>query len=190
MQINARCEADVTPAQIMKRVNEGSGSKYSIHKETYEAERIRPLQSAYKKTEIPDIAALQRNPTKPEAAPKVKKRALHLQLWLRKHMDTLPMSFLQSNTYLAFHHSSTTLETSHSVRPPPLSPQRQSHFGTLLLHPHPLLLLPPHRHPWKDHGRPLSDRLTPHLPTLDSTRLFLPALCSHMANHLPPMSPR
>ncbi|GJJ68316.1 drebrin-like protein [Entomortierella parvispora] len=70
LQINARCEADVTPAQIMKRVNEGSGSKYSIHKETYEAERIRPLQSAYKKTEIPDIAALQRNPTKPEPAPK------------------------------------------------------------------------------------------------------------------------
>ncbi|KAG0057297.1 hypothetical protein BGZ83_000087 [Gryganskiella cystojenkinii] len=70
LQINARYEADVTPAQIMKRVNEGSGSKYSIHKETYEAERIRPLQSAYKKTEIPDIAALQRNPTKSEAAPK------------------------------------------------------------------------------------------------------------------------
>ncbi|KAG0341989.1 hypothetical protein BG000_007313 [Podila horticola] len=70
LQINARSEFDVTPAQIMKRVNEGSGSKYSIHKETYEQERIRPLQSAYKKTEIPDIAALQRNPTKPESAPK------------------------------------------------------------------------------------------------------------------------
>lgn len=74
MQINARCEADVTPAQILKRVNEGSGSKYSIHKETYEQERIRPLQSAYKKTEIPDIAAMQRNPTKPEPAPKVKRQ--------------------------------------------------------------------------------------------------------------------
>ncbi|KAG0075447.1 hypothetical protein BGZ90_009881 [Linnemannia elongata] len=70
LQINARCEADVTPAQILKRVNEGSGSKYSIHKETYEQERIRPLQSAYKRTEIPDIAAMQRNPTKPEPAPK------------------------------------------------------------------------------------------------------------------------
>ncbi|KAG0207611.1 hypothetical protein BGX28_001202 [Mortierella sp. GBA30] len=70
LQINARCEADVTPAQIMKRVNEGSGSKYSIHKESYQPERITPLQSAYKKTEIPDIAALQRNPTKPEPAPK------------------------------------------------------------------------------------------------------------------------
>ncbi|KAG0283537.1 rab32, member RAS oncoprotein [Linnemannia gamsii] len=70
LQINARNEADVTPAQIMKRLDEGSGSKYSTHKETYEAERIRPLQSAYKKTEIPDIAALQRNPTKPEPAPK------------------------------------------------------------------------------------------------------------------------
>ncbi|KAG0217100.1 hypothetical protein BGX33_011437 [Mortierella sp. NVP41] len=70
LQINARCEADVTPAQILKRVNEGSGSKYSIHKETYEQEKIRPLQSAYKKTEIPDISAMQRNPTKPEPAPK------------------------------------------------------------------------------------------------------------------------
>ncbi|KAF9288354.1 hypothetical protein BGZ68_000396 [Mortierella alpina] len=70
LQINARCEADVTPAQIMKRLNEGSGSKYSIHNETHQPERITPLQSAYKKTEIPDIAALQRNPTKPEPAPK------------------------------------------------------------------------------------------------------------------------
>ncbi|KAG0296928.1 hypothetical protein BGZ97_004387 [Linnemannia gamsii] len=70
LQINARCEADVTPAQILKRVNEGSGSKYSVHKETYEQEKIRPLQSAYKRTEIPDIAAMQRNPSKPEPAPK------------------------------------------------------------------------------------------------------------------------
>ncbi|KAF9409865.1 hypothetical protein BGZ94_001833, partial [Podila epigama] len=74
LQINARSEFDVTPAQIMKRVNEGSGSKYSVHKETYEPERIRPLQSAYKKTEIPDISALQRNPTKPESAPREKKK--------------------------------------------------------------------------------------------------------------------
>ncbi|KAI1312244.1 hypothetical protein EDD11_003044 [Mortierella claussenii] len=70
LQINARNEADVTPAQIMKRAQEGSGSKYSTHTESYQHERIQPLQSAYKKTEIPDIAALQRNPTKPEPAPK------------------------------------------------------------------------------------------------------------------------
>ncbi|KAG0259227.1 hypothetical protein BG011_002782 [Mortierella polycephala] len=70
LQINARCEEDVTPAQIMKRMSEGSGSKYSTHQETYQPERIRPLQSAYKKTEIPDIAAMQRNPTKAEPAPK------------------------------------------------------------------------------------------------------------------------
>ncbi|KAF9954396.1 hypothetical protein BGZ70_010581, partial [Mortierella alpina] len=70
LQINARCEADVTPAQILKRVHEGSGSKYSFHNEAHKTERITPLQSAYKKTEIPDIAALQRNPTKPEPAPK------------------------------------------------------------------------------------------------------------------------
>ncbi|KAF9114989.1 hypothetical protein BGX27_009317 [Mortierella sp. AM989] len=70
LQINARCEADVTAALIMKRLDEGSGSKYSTHKENYQAERIQPLQSAYKRTEIPDISALQRNPTKPEPAPK------------------------------------------------------------------------------------------------------------------------
>ncbi|KAG0314686.1 hypothetical protein BGZ99_007928 [Dissophora globulifera] len=70
LQLSARSEADVTPAQIMKRLQEGSGSKYSTHQENYQHERIQPLQSAYKKTEIPDIAALQRNPTKPEAAPK------------------------------------------------------------------------------------------------------------------------
>ncbi|KAG0349276.1 hypothetical protein BGZ54_004399, partial [Gamsiella multidivaricata] len=54
----------------MKRVNESSGSKYSVHKETYQQEKISPLQSAYKKTEIPDIAAMQRNPSKPAPAPK------------------------------------------------------------------------------------------------------------------------
>ncbi|KAF9359536.1 hypothetical protein BGX26_012084 [Mortierella sp. AD094] len=70
LQINARCDADVTPALIMKKLDEGSGSKYSTHKENYQAERIQPLQSAYKRTEIPDISALQRNPTKPEPAPK------------------------------------------------------------------------------------------------------------------------
>ncbi|KAK3810764.1 MAG: hypothetical protein J3Q66DRAFT_287055 [Benniella sp.] len=69
LQINARCEADVTPQQIMKRAEEGSGSKYSTHQEDYKPERIQPLQSAYKRTVIPDIAAMQRNPTKPESAP-------------------------------------------------------------------------------------------------------------------------
>ncbi|KAF9437008.1 hypothetical protein BGZ76_002278 [Entomortierella beljakovae] len=70
LQINARCEADVTPALIMRKLDEGSGSKYSTHKEDYRAEKIQPLQSAYKRTEVPDISALQRNPTKPEPAPK------------------------------------------------------------------------------------------------------------------------
>ncbi|KAF9917155.1 hypothetical protein BX616_001796 [Lobosporangium transversale] len=70
LQINARCDADVTPAQIMKRAEEGSGSKYSTHKEEYQHEKIQPLQSAYKKTQIPDIAAMQRTSTKPEPAPK------------------------------------------------------------------------------------------------------------------------
>lgn len=71
MQINARCEADVTPAQIMKRAQEGSGSKYSTHKEDYKPERINQLQPAYQRTVIPDIAAMKRSPIKPEPAPKV-----------------------------------------------------------------------------------------------------------------------
>ncbi|ORZ16034.1 hypothetical protein BCR41DRAFT_353416 [Lobosporangium transversale] len=70
LQINARCEDDVAPSHIMKRLDESSGSKYSIHKEDYKPEKITPLQSAYKKTEIPDISAMQRNPTKPQPAPK------------------------------------------------------------------------------------------------------------------------
>ncbi|KAG0246941.1 hypothetical protein BGX31_005429 [Mortierella sp. GBA43] len=70
LQINARCEADVTPAQIMKRAQEGSGSKYSTHQEDYTPERISQLQPAYQKTVVPDIAALRKNPTKPEPAPK------------------------------------------------------------------------------------------------------------------------
>ena len=99
MQINARCEADVTPAQIMKRLNEASGSKYSVHNETHQPERITPLQSAYKKTEIPDIAALQRNPTKPEPAPKVIAEeedvnyTTHRQGMEPRHVVPLPFPF-------------------------------------------------------------------------------------------------
>ncbi|KAF9971519.1 hypothetical protein BGZ73_005525 [Actinomortierella ambigua] len=71
LQINARSEADVTPQQIMKRIDEASASKYSYHKETTKGrDLITPLQSAYKKTEIPDIAAMQRAAPKPEPAPK------------------------------------------------------------------------------------------------------------------------
>ncbi|KAG2209836.1 hypothetical protein INT47_001985 [Mucor saturninus] len=61
VQINARDEADVDPALIMKRVSESSGANYSVHKESSKAQsRVTPVNSVYKKTEIPDIAAMQR----------------------------------------------------------------------------------------------------------------------------------
>ncbi|KAG0227524.1 hypothetical protein BGW42_002916 [Actinomortierella wolfii] len=70
LQINARSEDDVTPQQIMKRIDEASASKYSYHKETAKGrDLITPLQSAYKKTEIPDIAALQRSSKQEPVAP-------------------------------------------------------------------------------------------------------------------------
>ncbi|CAG8629815.1 7597_t:CDS:10, partial [Ambispora leptoticha] len=61
LQINARTETDVDPAYIMKRINESSGSKYSIHKEPpRKAEPILPVRSVYEPVKIPDIAAMQR----------------------------------------------------------------------------------------------------------------------------------
>ncbi|KAI9268705.1 hypothetical protein BY458DRAFT_475619 [Sporodiniella umbellata] len=61
VQINARDEADVDPELIMKRVSESSGANYSVHKETSKPQpRVTPVGSVYKKTEIPDIASMQR----------------------------------------------------------------------------------------------------------------------------------
>ncbi|RUS33035.1 proliferating cell nuclear antigen, C-terminal domain-containing protein [Jimgerdemannia flammicorona] len=55
---------------IMKRVNESSGSKYSIHKEAPKPmEKPTPVNSVYKKTEIPNIAAMQRAAMQKEPAP-------------------------------------------------------------------------------------------------------------------------
>ncbi|KAI8976197.1 hypothetical protein BDB01DRAFT_853248 [Pilobolus umbonatus] len=71
VQINARDEADVDPELIMKRVSESSGANYSFHKETSKPQsRVTPVNSVYKKTEIPDIAAMQRESMKKENAPK------------------------------------------------------------------------------------------------------------------------
>ncbi|KAI7899309.1 uncharacterized protein BX663DRAFT_522154 [Cokeromyces recurvatus] len=71
VQINARDEADVEPSLIMKRVAESSGANYSVHKETAKPQpRVEPVGSVYKKTEIPDIAAMQRESMKKENAPK------------------------------------------------------------------------------------------------------------------------
>ncbi|KAI9357783.1 hypothetical protein BD770DRAFT_410603 [Pilaira anomala] len=71
VQINARDEADVDPTLIMKRVSESSGANYSVHKESAKTQaRVTPVNSVYKKTEIPDIAAMQRESMKKENAPK------------------------------------------------------------------------------------------------------------------------
>ncbi|CAM0135510.1 actin binding protein [Umbelopsis sp. WA50703] len=70
VQINARNEGDVDPDAIMKRVSESSGANYSFHKESRRMEpAIIPVGSVYKRTEIPDIAAMQRQTMKSEPAP-------------------------------------------------------------------------------------------------------------------------
>ncbi|KAI8975112.1 hypothetical protein BDF20DRAFT_914087 [Mycotypha africana] len=71
VQINARDEADVEPSLIMKRVAESSGANYSVHKETNKPlPRAEPVGSSYKKTEIPDIAAMQREAMTKDNMPK------------------------------------------------------------------------------------------------------------------------
>ncbi|KAI8098807.1 uncharacterized protein BX664DRAFT_319644 [Halteromyces radiatus] len=70
VQINARDEADVEPDLIMKRVSESSGANYSIHKEAQRPQpAVTPVNSVYKKTEVPDIAAMQRESMKREGPP-------------------------------------------------------------------------------------------------------------------------
>ncbi|KAI7857163.1 hypothetical protein BDC45DRAFT_501835 [Circinella umbellata] len=70
VQINARDEADVEPDLIMKRVSESSGAKYSVHKEQRRAQpAVTPVNSVYKRTEVPDIAAMQRESMKKEGPP-------------------------------------------------------------------------------------------------------------------------
>ncbi|KAI8381244.1 uncharacterized protein BYT42DRAFT_613043 [Radiomyces spectabilis] len=61
VQINARDEADVEPELIMKRVSESSGAKYSVHKEQSKPQpAVTPVGSVYQKTQIPDIASMQK----------------------------------------------------------------------------------------------------------------------------------
>ncbi|CAO3598056.1 unnamed protein product [Absidia cylindrospora] len=70
VQINARNEADVEPELIMKRVSESSGANYSVHKESQRAQpAVTPVNSVYKRTEVPDIAAMQRESMKREGPP-------------------------------------------------------------------------------------------------------------------------
>ncbi|ORZ18972.1 hypothetical protein BCR42DRAFT_349717 [Absidia repens] len=70
VQINARNEADVEPELIMKRVSESSGANYSVHKESQRAQpAVTPVNSVYKRTEVPDIAAMQRESMKRDGPP-------------------------------------------------------------------------------------------------------------------------
>ncbi|CAG8594001.1 5509_t:CDS:10 [Ambispora gerdemannii] len=60
-------KTDVDPAYIMKRINESSGSKYSINKEPpRKAEPVLPVRSVYEPVKIPNIAAMQRAAASPE----------------------------------------------------------------------------------------------------------------------------
>ncbi|CAE6507099.1 unnamed protein product [Rhizoctonia solani] len=69
--VNARNESDVSPALIMKKVNDASGAKYSIHKEAPKRpDPITPVGSTYKPVGVPDIAALRKN-AKPDVIGKV-----------------------------------------------------------------------------------------------------------------------
>ncbi|KAI7867569.1 hypothetical protein BDF14DRAFT_1995830 [Spinellus fusiger] len=70
LQIHARDEADVTPELIKKRVSESSGANYSVHKEVRRAQpAVTPVNSVYAKTQVPDIAAMQRLSMKTEGPP-------------------------------------------------------------------------------------------------------------------------
>ncbi|CAO3664153.1 unnamed protein product [Rhizopus stolonifer] len=54
----------------MKRVSESSGSNYSVHKEVPKPQpKVTPVGSVYKKTEIPDIASMQRQSMTKENMP-------------------------------------------------------------------------------------------------------------------------
>ncbi|CAG8559584.1 8724_t:CDS:10 [Paraglomus occultum] len=60
-EVSSFLKTDVEPAYIMKRIEESGGSKYSIHKEAPQRpEPILPVGSVYRREQIPDIAAMQR----------------------------------------------------------------------------------------------------------------------------------
>jgi hypothetical protein len=64
-------KSDVSPALIMKKVNDASGAKYSVHKEAPKrSDPIAPVGSSYKPVGAPDIAAL-RKTAKPDVISKV-----------------------------------------------------------------------------------------------------------------------
>ncbi|EFP94595.2 uncharacterized protein PGTG_20551 [Puccinia graminis f. sp. tritici CRL 75-36-700-3] len=68
VQINARCDADVEPSHIMKKVADSSGAKYSVHNEKpVKREMPAPVGTNYKPIGRPDIASMtsKQKPTPP-----------------------------------------------------------------------------------------------------------------------------
>ncbi|MBW0517638.1 hypothetical protein O181_057353 [Austropuccinia psidii MF-1] len=68
VQINARCDTDVEPSQILKKVADSSGAKYSIHNEKpVKRELPAPVGTNYTPIGRPDIAAMtsKQKPTPP-----------------------------------------------------------------------------------------------------------------------------
>ncbi|KAI9613557.1 hypothetical protein H4Q26_010164 [Puccinia striiformis f. sp. tritici PST-130] len=68
VQINARCDADVEPSHILKRVADSSGAKYSVHNEKpVKREMPAPVGTNYKPIGRPDIASMtsKQKPTPP-----------------------------------------------------------------------------------------------------------------------------
>lgn len=65
-------QGDVQPAQIMKRVNDSSGAKYSVHNEkSRPAPAPTPAGTSYTPIGRPDIAAMKRAAPPPAVAAKV-----------------------------------------------------------------------------------------------------------------------
>lgn len=71
VSINAREESEVDPGQIMRKVRDSSGSKYSVHNES--GNKYNPpsetVKSAYTPVKVPDIAALQRSAPQDKLTP-------------------------------------------------------------------------------------------------------------------------
>jgi len=68
VQINARCDADVEPSHILKKVADSSGAKYSVHNEKpVKREMPAPVGTNYQPIGRPDIAAMtsKQKPTPP-----------------------------------------------------------------------------------------------------------------------------
>lgn len=70
--LNATLQGDISPALIMKRVRDASGSKYSVHNEPAKRfEPIAPVGTNYTPVGKVDITALRKGASKDVINPKV-----------------------------------------------------------------------------------------------------------------------